>query len=234
MPAVWTFIISMKTGEKLVSASRARKGVGLLFTMGVPLLLAAPFIQSGNFKGGVLTGTIELTESASATNKEITVYLKEVQGDYEASERVAVMDQEDQVFVPHLLVVQKGQTVKFENSDPFTHNVHLYSGRRSLFNVSQGIKGQSDWAAPRAGEYLVRCNIHRKMSAFILVVDHPFFTTIEHQSSTAAPQFKFEDIPEGAYTLVVARYVEAKGKLERQEQEVTIAPGKITTVNLRF
>ncbi len=231
---VLTFIIDMKTGERLISASRLRRGLGLLLILGVPLLLAAPFVPSENLKGGVLTGTIELTEGASPENKTITAYLKGVDGDFEASDRVAVMDQEDQVFVPALLSMQKGQTVKFENSDPFTHNVHLYAGRRSVLNIAQGIRGQSDWTVPRAGEYLVLCNIHRKMSAVILVFDHPFFTTVEPQGSTAARQFKIEGIPEGAYTLVVVRYLEAKGKLERQEQEVTIAAGKTTSVNVRF
>jgi plastocyanin len=224
----------MNTGERLISASRPRRALGLLLILGVPMLLAAPFVPSENLKGGVLTGTIELTESTSTENKAITAYLKGVEGDFKASDRVAVMDQDDQVFVPALLSVQKGQTVKFENSDPFTHNVHLYAGRRSVFNIAQGIKGKTDWTVPRAGEYLVLCDIHRKMSAMILVFDHPFFTTVKPQGSTAARPFRIEGIPEGAYTLVVVRYLEAKGKLERQEQEVTIAAGKTTSVNVPF
>jgi plastocyanin len=203
------------------------KSLRLLSTLGVSLLLAVPLISASDSKGGVLTGTIEWNEGA-------VVYLKGVSGDYEAPERTALMDQIEEVFTPHLLAVQKGQTVRFGNSDPFTHNVHVYWGRRSRLNVAQGIGGHSDWIAPRSGEYLILCDIHRTMSAFIFVHDHPFFATVEPQSSTAAPQFKIEGIPAGTYTLVVVRDVEGKGMLQRQEQEVTIAAGKTTTVNIRF
>ncbi len=48
------------------------------------------------------------------------------------------------------------------------------------------------------------------------------------------PPFKIENIPGGTYTLVMVREVERKGVLQRQEQEVTIAAGKTTTVNVRF
>jgi plastocyanin len=205
----------------------------LLSTLGVSLFLAAPFILGEDSKGGALTGTLEFTAGTGAMNENVVVYLKGISGDYEAPERVAVMDQKDEEFVPRLLSVQKGQPVKFKNSDLFTHNVHLYRGRRSLFNIAQGIRGQNDWTAPRSGEYLVLCDIHRKMSAFILVYDHPFFTTVHPQGFTAA-SFKIENIPGGTYTLVMVREVERKGILQRKEQEVTIAAGKTTTVNVRF
>ncbi len=210
------------------------KSLRLLSTLGVSLLVVAPFILGEDFKGGVLTGTLEFTAGTGAMNENVVVYLKGISGDYEAPERVAVMDQKDEEFVPRLLSVQKGQPVKFKNSDLFTHNVHLYRGRRSLFNIAQGIRGQNDWAAPRSGEYLVLCNIHRKMSAFILVHDHPFFTTVNPQGSSTASPFKIEDIPGGTYTLVVAREVERKGVLQRKEQEVTIVAGKTTAVKVRF
>jgi plastocyanin len=206
----------------------------LLSTLGVSLLLVAPFILGEDSKGGVLTGALEFTAGTGALNENVVVYLEGISGDYEAPQRVAVMDQEDEEFVPRLLSVQKGQPVKFRNSDPFTHNVHLYRGRRSLFNIAQGIRGQNDWTAPRSGEYLVLCDIHRKMSAFILVYDHPFFTTVNRQGSTAVSPFKIENIPGGTYTLVMVREEERKGRLKRKEQEVTIAAGKTTTVNVRF
>ena len=209
------------------------KVLRLLFTLGVSLLLVAPFILGEDSKGGVLTGTLELTAGTGALNENVVVYLEGISGDYEAPQRVAVMDQKDEEFVPRLLSVQKGQPVEFKNGDPFTHNVHLYRGRRSLFNIAQGIRGQNDWSAPRSGEYLVLCDIHRKMSAFILVYDHPFFTTVNPQGSTTA-SFKIENIPGGTYTLVMVGEVERKGILQRKEQEVTIASGKTTTVNVRF
>ena len=206
------------------------KVLRLLSTLGVSLLWVAPFILGEDSKGGVLTGTLEFT---AGTGENVVMVLEGISGDYEAPERVAVMDQKDEEFLPRLLSVQKGQPVKFTNNDPFTHNVHLFRGRRSLFNIAQGIRGQNDWTAPRSGEYLVLCDIHRKMSAFILVYDHPFFTTVTLQGS-AASQFEIENIPGGTYTLVMVREGERKGMLQRKEQEVTIAAGKTTTVSVQF
>ncbi len=182
----------------------------------------------------MLTGTVEVTSSTETKSENIVVYLEEISGSHEAPEQVAVMDQKDEEFVPHLLSVQTGQTVAFTNGDLFTHNVHLFRGRRSLFNIAQGIRGHNEWTAQRAGEYLVLCDIHRKMSAFILVHDHPFFARAEPQDSAAALQFKIAGVPEGTYTLVAARDLGDRGMLERQRQEVTITADQTTTVTVEF
>ena len=178
-------------------------------------------------RGGALAGTIQL--SSGAIDENTAVYLEGVTGNYPVPQQAAAMDQKDGVFVPHLLPVQKGQTVRFKNSDSFTHNVHLFWRRRSVMNVSQSIGRVHEWIPPRLGEYAVRCNIHREMSAFVLVLEHPFFAAVGHQGSSPS-QFKIEGIPEGAYTLVAAREID--GDVERQEQEVTIEANQTTTVRL--
>ncbi len=93
--------------------------------------MVAPFILGEDFKGGVLTGTLEFTAGAGAMNEAVVVYLKGISGDYEAPERVAVMDQKAEEFFPRLLSVQKGQPVKFKNSDLFTHKRDILCSQRS-------------------------------------------------------------------------------------------------------
>lgn len=181
-----------------------------------------------NSEGGVLTGTVRLTSGAK-TDENTVVYLEGVTGTFAAPEQPAVLDQNHQTFIPHLVPALKGQTVKFTNSEAVSHNVHVFKGARTLVNVVH-FKGQDhDWIPPRPGEYEVRCNIHREMSAFLLIFEHPFFATVRHQGTSPSP-FKIEGIPEGAYTVVALRDI--KGTLERQEQKVTIKAKQTTTVSL--
>ncbi|MDA2933095.1 carboxypeptidase regulatory-like domain-containing protein [Acidobacteria bacterium AH-259-D05] len=206
--------------KKLVRSSLAVGSLGLL--------LAVSLMAVDLKDGGVLTGKIELTRAKKEEN--LIVYLRGIKGQFEPPQQEAVMDQKDKTFVPHLLPAQRGQKVRFRNSDPFSHNVHLYWGKRSMFNAVQGIEGKPyDWTAKRTGENLVLCDIHREMSAFVLVIDHPFFATVDPQGSG---EFRIENIPEGTYTLVVVRDV--KGKLKEQEQEVRVKAGQETTVTMKL
>lgn len=177
-----------------------------------------------NLQLGTLVGKIQVTKGKKSEN--IVVYLKGVKSNFQPPEEPAVMDQKGKLFTPHLLPVQKGQTVRFKNSDPLPHNVHLYWGRRSMFNRSQPPNSSFDWTPPRTGEYFILCNIHPEMMASLLVFDHPFF------SAGASSQFKIENIPGGTYTLVAVRDV--RGELKEQETEVTIRSGDTTRVTIKF
>src|SRR4051794_6852158 len=49
----------------------------------------------------------------------------------------AVIEQTGCAYVPHVLVVQAGQTVEIRNSDVTFHSIHTYKGTASLFNLPQ-------------------------------------------------------------------------------------------------
>ncbi len=186
-----------------------------------------------NTNTGVLIGEIELTRDVGPS-QNLAVYLKGITGIYDLQHPTAVIDQEDKVFVPHLLPVQKGQKVLFKNSDPLTHNVHVYWGKRSMFNVVQGIDGDHEWIPQRTGQHVILCNIHTEMSAFLLVLDHPFFAIVDFPENPkkTSSQFKIQDIPEGTYTLVAVRDV--RGKLVEREKEIMIKAGETTAVSIKF
>ncbi len=98
-----------------------------------------------------------------------------------------------------------------------------------MFNRAQGVNGKSEWLPRRTGEHLILCDIHREMSAFLLVLDHPFFSIVDHQ---ALGEFKIENIPAGMYTLVVVRDV--RGKLKEYKQEVLLTGGEVHAVTIQF
>jgi len=71
------------------------------------------------------TGTIKGTISVSGVKspENVLVYLEEVAGDWPPPEELAEMDQAKLVFIPHILPIVKGTTVRFLNNDPILHNV---------------------------------------------------------------------------------------------------------------
>ena len=154
----------------------------------IPLSMLLFFAIPGKAAWGTLVGKIEVTTGKKDENS--VVYLREVKGHYALPQKPAVMDQKGKVFIPHLLPVQQGQTVRFKNSDTFSHNAHAYWEKRAMFNLNQPPNGYTDWTPARTGEYLLLCNIRQEMSAFLLVFNHPFFAEV------ASSEFKIENIPE--------------------------------------
>lgn len=190
------------------------------------ILLFPVSLVAGDLNFGTVTGKIESTRPGRK-QENLIVHIKGVQGQFPPSQQAAVMDQKRKRFIPHLLPLQMGQKVIFGNSDPFSHNVHLYWGRRSMFNEVQGIGGASEWLPKRTGEYLILCNLHREMSAFVVLFDHPFFAIVDPQG-----EFKIESVPEGTYSLVVIRDV--KGKLKNYEQEIVVKAGETSTLAIQW
>ena len=135
---------------------------------------------------------------------------------------VAVMDQFGRDFIPHLLVVQKGQVVQFRNSEDELHNVHVVdSAGTTLINVAMPILGGTyHHAFEEIGDYSITCNVHQEMAARILVTSSPFFVVADRDG-----RFSFSGVPRGAYTLTVRN----RGK---QLQRVVEISGGKTELNV--
>jgi plastocyanin len=109
------------------------------------------------------------------------------------------LDQKGCRYVPHVLGVQVGQTVRITNSDQTAHNVHPTPKRNDGFNISQA---QGDPALERtftSEEVMipVQCNQHNWMRASIGVLDHPFFAVTGDDGG-----FSIKGVPPGDYQLV--------------------------------
>lgn len=89
----------------------------------------------------------------------------------------AVMDQRDRRFEPDLLVVTRGSSISFPNSDNIRHHVYSFSpARRFELALYSGTPAEPV-EFPDAGIVAVGCNIHDWMSAHIVVLDTPYFAT---------------------------------------------------------
>lgn len=76
-------------------------------------------------------------------------------------------------FVPDLLVITAGSSVRFPNDDPFYHSIYAESGP-DPFDIGFYDNGPGKVVPfPKPGVVLVRCHIHGTMHAAIVVVDGP-------------------------------------------------------------
>ncbi|MDX2234147.1 MAG: methylamine utilization protein [Hyphomonadaceae bacterium] len=84
------------------------------------------------------------------------------------------MSQRGVAFDPHVLIVPVGAEVSFPNFDNVRHHVYSFSAgnRFELRLFSRDETRSYRFTAP--GVAAIGCNIHDKMSAFIVVVDTPY------------------------------------------------------------
>ncbi len=130
------------------------------------------------------------------------------------------MDQKKMEFMPHVLPVVTGTTVRFLNSDAVAHNVFSPEGK---YNLGTWPMGQHrDQAFDKTGAYTQLCRVHPEMEAFVVVLDTPYFATTDRSG-----EFEIKDVPPGTYQLVTW-----SEKLKSAEQEVTVEAGKATSVEL--
>jgi plastocyanin len=86
-----------------------------------------------------------------------------------------VMDQKNRMFVPHILPIQTGTTVSFPNSDDIRHQVYSFSPAKTFqLPLYKGTPG-TPIVFDKPGIVALGCNIHDRMSAYIVVVDTPYF-----------------------------------------------------------
>ncbi len=101
-------------------------------------------------------------------------------------------------FLPHVRVVGTGGTVEWPNRDPFSHNV-FSNTPGGTFDLGLYPRGESRGAAfRRPGVYEVFCNIHPRMSAYVVAVPSPF-----HTRPAAGGRFTLGAVPVGRYRVRV-------------------------------
>ncbi len=136
------------------------------------------------------------------------------------------VDQRGCLYVPRVLGVQVGQAVEFANGDATLHTVHAAPAANAEFN-----EPQTEGAPPVHRTFSkpevmvrVRCDIHPWMIAWVGVLPHSYYAVSGEDGGFAIP-----DLPPGRYTLEA--WHETLGTRTR---EVTVAPGRATTVGFDF
>jgi plastocyanin len=113
-----------------------------------------------------------------------------------ATAPTAVMDQVNNAFVPHVLVVQTGTSVLFPNSDTVSHHVYSFSDAKSFELPLYKGNVHPPLVFDKPGVVVLGCNIHDGMLGYIRVVDTPYFSTTDANGIA-----KLEELPAGKYTV---------------------------------
>jgi plastocyanin len=150
--------------------------------------------------------------------QNVFVYVKDGLGNrtFPVPTTPVVLEQKNCTYVPHVLGVMAGQPVELRNSDPTLHNIHAVPEANREFNMGQPIQGMKQQHIFSAKEVMVpfKCDVHRWMSAFVGVLDHPFYAVTSTDGT-----FELKGLPPGTYTIEAVHE-----KLGRQTQTVTVAP----------
>jgi plastocyanin len=136
------------------------------------------------------------------------------------------IDQKGCMYVPHVLGIMVGQELVIKNGDDTLHNVHALPEKSKQFNNAMPMKDMVIKKKFTAPEVMVRfkCDVHPWMSAFIGVLDHPFYAV-----SGADGTFEIKNLPAGSYT--IEAWHEAAGT---QTQQVTVTDDGSATADFAF
>jgi len=110
------------------------------------------------------------------------------------------VDQRDWIFIPRVVSIQHGQSVRFENSDNVNHAVEASSfTKQNQFNITAGpgIPYIHDFV-PQKTPVMIGCSLHPWMRAWVYIFPHPW-----HCVSNERGEFALDRIPPGKYTLVL-------------------------------
>jgi plastocyanin len=109
--------------------------------------------------------------------------------------RHAVLDQRNLTFMPSVLAVSTGSTVRFPNNDTVLHNVFSFHDGKK-FDLGLYPVGQvRDVKFDHAGVSRIFCNIHSGMAAYVVAVDSPYYAVTDR-----AGEFSLAAVPFGQYT----------------------------------
>ena len=199
-----------------------RRELGMLATAVPALALGAASVWPARAVaagGGAIRGRVEfLREARSADRRPAIADLGMSDVPLTSDQRVAVvylesaprgafeerpgppvvLDQRNETFVPHVLAITTGTTVRFLNSDKTYHNVFSLS-KPKRFDLGRYPTGRAKSVRfDRPGIVRVFCEIHSHMSAFILVFAHQHFAV-----TNARGEYRLDGLPPGTYTVAV-------------------------------
>lgn len=136
-----------------------------------------------------------------------------------------VLDQLNCQYIPHVAVVQTGQTLVLKSSDNTNHNVHGAPGANNEFNIPMSKPGQLTRVLTKTEvAKRIYCDVHGWMESWLAVLPHSF-----HAITGEDGTFRIEEVPEG--TCLLAAWHEELGE---RTFEVTVKAGEAVTQEIMF
>jgi plastocyanin len=136
-----------------------------------------------------------------------------------------VLDQKVCAYRPHVLIVPVKKTLRILNNDGILHNIHTYSKTNPAKNLAQPkFKKELTMTFDHAEVIPVKCDVHGWMSAYIVVVNQPYYAVTD-----AEGKYTIADIPAGKYTVEFWQE-----KLGTKTAEATVAASGTATVDFTY
>jgi plastocyanin len=183
-------------------------------------LIAVPVFAGENT--GSITGKVEVFRARRSA--DVVVYLADVPGTFDPPANRPRIDQNNLIFIPHVLPVVVETTVDFTNSDSVKHNIFSPSKTKKFNLGSYGKDVVKQVTFDKEGEVVLLCNVHTEMSAFIVILPNPYFAKTGNDGS-----FTITNIPPGQYTLKTWHE-----KNRPYRQKVTVEAGNTKEINIKL
>ena len=139
---------------------------------------------------------------ADDTLQNVLVYVsKGLEGKrFDVPREPVVLDQVGCMYTPHVVAVMAGQTLQVRNSDSTLHNVMCNPRDNPPFNIGMPANAPPMEKVFRHPELKMnfRCFMHPWMSAYVHVLEHPFFAVTQSDGS-----FTLKGLPPGEYQISV-------------------------------
>jgi hypothetical protein len=120
--------------------------------------------------------------------------------------------------------VLAGTNVSFPNSDPVRHNVFSPTSTWK-FNLGTYPRGSTKSRSfDKAGAITLLCNVHAEMSAYVIVVETPYFAV-----SDKTGKFTIRNVPPGTYVLKTWH-----AKTKTSSLEITAGAGGIQNLEIEL
>jgi plastocyanin len=136
------------------------------------------------------------------------------------------LDQNGCQYKPHVMGIMAGQPYKILNSDALAHNVHTLPKVNKSFNQSMPgtLKETTTKFDKPEPIFMVKCDVHPWMSAYIGVFSHPFYSV-----TSADGKFTITGLDPGTYEITAWHE-----KLGTQTASITVAANDKKTQDFKF
>lgn len=175
--------------------------------------------------GGERVASQDQVIGADGQLANVFVYLKDAPAGSTVPKDAAPAQlvQQGCMYSPRVQGLFPEQELEVVNDDPTLHNVRCLARANRPFNLGQPAKGKRTKFFTTAEKAIkFKCDVHPWMSAYIFVMDHPFFAVSDEEG-----KFTIDGLPAGKHTFVA--WHEEYGE---QEIEVEVAEG--TTAEIVF
>jgi len=160
---------------------------------------------------------IAVKDSKGAPVSDAVVYAERLSGGKQNRKPPpAVIDQQNQQFVPYVSAIQAGTAVTFPNKDNIRHHVYSFSPAKKFeLPLYAGIPAEPV-VFDKEGVVTLGCNIHDWMLAYVAVLGTPHF-----QITRGEGRATLGNLPAGSYKVAVWQ-PRMKASLEQVAQTVEL------------